>query len=726
MKAKHVFTTLALALTMGLGVAAGLSNGRKTQEAKATPTSLSGVTLYLDSTNWDNHNAEWPERYAVYTFGSEELWYDLELVDGELEVYSVTFPGENTNTSFILCRMDGRVDHEVNNWSNRWNQTENLEYDGSKNLYTITTAVPESEKYNGTWGTYVEKTDPSNVTKHFYVHDPNSVLGNIKSDSDVAKVNVYGFGQAATIKPAAMVWPGIHDGITTAVLGDTDVYEVELSESYPSFVMNCGDGQNQTDNVTDLADHVDGVLVIDGVKSDKTYNVHWTSDVDYSIPESDGYYLVGSKTGFKFEGATKMETVGIAAENCAELLNYSAEKDEKIKVRGFFNAENPRNKWSFYGGADGDLGEKDGSANFVLKKAAAIDIFAKWVKTSVDPEPEVWELQFFVTEHAERYDISIYDVLFDGSHKASVAVTPYVARATENVNFEYELPAKAGYVARGLFTNEDCGDGDAYTPSKFDSDGTLYAKYTKVGMYMFGDDTFSGTDLGWTVDGGTILPGATDNPDANLYEGIITITGATPANPVQVRPCYYEADGTLNYPTYSLGTSYEFAVKVGNNINFKEDGVYAIYYNKENQIWINAGADAFYTKFITEVGMICDYDGDTNVTNLKSTWSAQETAYNSLSLAEKNTIKAVGFNGGSESSEQNLLKMVAKYAYVVTKYASQGVNDFIWEGVHSSTGNMNALSVANNTTFIVILSSTITVIGAAGLFFVIRRKRLTK
>ena len=244
-------------------------------------------------------------------------------------------------------------------------------------------------------------------------------------------------------------------------------------------------------------------------------------------------------------------------------------------------------------------------------------------------------------------------------------------------------------------------------------------------MYMFGDDTFSGAGLGWSVDGGTILPGATDNPDANLYEGIITITGASVSSPVQVRPCSYEADGSLNYPTYSLGTTYEFAVKVGNNINFKEDGVYAIYYNKENQIWINAGADAFYTKFITEVGAMCDYDGDTNVTNLKSTWSAQETAYNSLSVAEKNTIKAVGFDGGSESSEQNLLKMVAKYHYVVVKYASQGINDFIWNE-HSSSNHVGNNHIANNTALVVILASAITVVGATGLFIFIRRKKEIK
>lgn len=716
MKAKHVFTTLAIAFTMGIGVAAGLSTGRKVKEARATPTSLSDVTLYLDCTGWDKHEVAYPERYAVYTFGSEELWYDLTLVDGELEVYSVTFPHENVNTSLIFCRMNGAEGNEANNWTNKWNQTNDLSYDGSQNLYTITTDAGGGV-FNGSWGTYVTKTDPSNVTKHFYVHDPNSVLGDIDTPADVAKINIYGFGQAATIKPAAMVWPGIHDGITTAVLGDTDVYEVELSESYPSFIINCGDGQNQTDDVTDLADHVDDVLVIDGLKSGKTYNVHWTSDVDYSIPDSDGYYLVGSETGFKFEGATEMDTVGIAAENCAELLNYSAKKDEKIKVRGFFHDQNPRNKWSYYGGADGELGAKDGDANFVLSEAAAIDIFAKWVKIS--EEPEEWQLQFFVTEHAERYDVSIYDVLFEGSHKANVADTPFVARATENVNFEYELPAKAGYVARGLFTDEECTT--PYTPTQFDSDGTLYAKYTKVAMYMFGDDTFSGADLGWTVDGGTILPAAVNDTENNLYEGSITIIGASKMSPVEVRPCNYQADGTLNYPEYSVGATYEFAKRVGNNIQFYEDGVYAIYFNKSNQIWINAGADAFYTKFLTEVGKICDENGNTNVTNLKSVWSAQEVAYNSLSLTEKNDIKDVGFDGGSESGS-DLEKVVAKYKYVVVKYYSQGVNDFIWNA-YSPSNRIGMNQVTNNTVFIVVMASAITLIGAAGLFFVIRRKK---
>ena len=94
---------------------------------------VGGTVLYLKpNATWKAKNA----RFAAYFFGNNDTnaWASMEfVVDG---TYSVTAP-EGTWTNVIFCSMKG--DNQTNEWNNKVQQTGNLTYDGTNNLYDIAT-----------------------------------------------------------------------------------------------------------------------------------------------------------------------------------------------------------------------------------------------------------------------------------------------------------------------------------------------------------------------------------------------------------------------------------------------------------------------------------------------------------------------------------------------------------------------------------------------------------
>jgi len=116
-----------------------------------------GTVLYLNPTEiWNVDGA----RFVAYFFGVGDTWVDMTAV-AETDYYEVTTP-DGVWSNVIFVRMDGSA--LANVWTNRWNQTADLEYDGTNNLYTIT-GVPPYEGGNnpGVWS--VANLAPS-VTLH--------------------------------------------------------------------------------------------------------------------------------------------------------------------------------------------------------------------------------------------------------------------------------------------------------------------------------------------------------------------------------------------------------------------------------------------------------------------------------------------------------------------------------------------------------------------------------
>lgn len=199
---------------------------------------------------------------------------------------------------------------------------------------------------------------PAGEKNTFYVYDRYQLLG-----ESIDNVYVYGFDQPAGAPE--MTWPGTHEGISAHVLGKTNVYKIQLDSVYPSFVVNGGDGNNQTENVTDLYDHIGDVLVVENnivEGQEKQYTTYWLDASAFDdYPETDGYYIVGSKSNWTFTGATKM---GAGDEqNYAVLLKYQASKDEEFKVKGYFEGD-----FDWYG-----VGENN--ENYVSDSDKEVDIY---------------------------------------------------------------------------------------------------------------------------------------------------------------------------------------------------------------------------------------------------------------------------------------------------------------------------------------------------------------
>ena len=99
----------------------------------ASAANISGGTkLYLNADFWDPSSA----RFAAYFFNDstgKNAWVSMADSDGD-GIYEVTAPS-GTWEKVIFCRMNKST--TANDWANKWNQTGNLTYDGTKNLFTV-------------------------------------------------------------------------------------------------------------------------------------------------------------------------------------------------------------------------------------------------------------------------------------------------------------------------------------------------------------------------------------------------------------------------------------------------------------------------------------------------------------------------------------------------------------------------------------------------------------
>ncbi|MBR2935805.1 MAG: starch-binding protein [Paludibacteraceae bacterium] len=106
-----------------------------------------GEVLYLTpNANWKMGDA----RFAIYVYGNGEAWASMTAVEGETDLYKAVVPTGNW-TNVIFCRMNPGT--TTNNWTNKWDQTNDLSYDGTNNHYTVKEGT--WNKGGGTWSKYV-------------------------------------------------------------------------------------------------------------------------------------------------------------------------------------------------------------------------------------------------------------------------------------------------------------------------------------------------------------------------------------------------------------------------------------------------------------------------------------------------------------------------------------------------------------------------------------------
>ena len=118
--------------------------------AQTGVTLTGGEVLYLKPGVWVVDNARFAACFCNGT--SDATWANMTDPDGDGQ-YEVTVPANSNHKNVIFCRMNPSV--TANNWNNKWNQSNDLTYDGSKNLYTITGWGPDGGKSPGSWSVYV-------------------------------------------------------------------------------------------------------------------------------------------------------------------------------------------------------------------------------------------------------------------------------------------------------------------------------------------------------------------------------------------------------------------------------------------------------------------------------------------------------------------------------------------------------------------------------------------
>ena len=123
----------------------GYATASEVEEAVANEQQPSGVTLYLKpNSNWKQSSA-W---FAVYYWGaSGSQWAKMTDSDGD-GIYEVTINDpSDCSSGIIFCRMNSSKTNL--GWDSKWDQTVDLKYDGTKNLFTVNANAWNNA--NGTW-----------------------------------------------------------------------------------------------------------------------------------------------------------------------------------------------------------------------------------------------------------------------------------------------------------------------------------------------------------------------------------------------------------------------------------------------------------------------------------------------------------------------------------------------------------------------------------------------
>lgn len=229
-----ILTMLMLMSMVTIGMA---SASAATLELAETGANLTGgEVLYLKpNSNWSQAGA----RFAIYLFSKNgdtleaETWVGMTKVEGETGVYEATMPS-GTWKNLIFCRMNPST--TTNNWTNKWDQTNDLSWDGENNCYAVAAGVWSNG--SGSWSTYT----PPVVTPEYSVTFNE---GNFKV-TGAAKVTE----------------------------GEDYTFTVEATEGYEITKVTCNDAELTA---------ADGTYTVADVKADLNITITVSEIVTYSV-----------------------------------------------------------------------------------------------------------------------------------------------------------------------------------------------------------------------------------------------------------------------------------------------------------------------------------------------------------------------------------------------------------------------------------------------------------
>lgn len=248
----------------------------------------SATTLYLSpNSNWTQASA----RFAIYYWeGESTYWVNMTAVSGETNLYSGEIPDGFTNV--IFCRMNPST--TANNWDNKWDQTNDLTYDGTNNKYTVASGT--WSKGGGSWSVYTPSGDDGGDDGGDDSSDDSGNTGDTGSgstdDSDNTGISIYLDKSTASAWSKVNfyawnadgdallgTWPGTTITRTETYEGSTYyAYTFPAEETSINIIFN--DGTNQTTDITNIT-------------SDTYFKLNGTSGTGITVTVVEGEYEGG-------------------------------------------------------------------------------------------------------------------------------------------------------------------------------------------------------------------------------------------------------------------------------------------------------------------------------------------------------------------------------------------------------------------------------------------------
>ena len=281
------------------------------------------------------------------------------------------------------------------------------------------------------------------------------------------------------------------------------------------------------------------------------------------VPAEDGYYLVGSETNFKYEGATKM-SAGTGG-NLAQLIGYEAHAGEEFKVRGYHSGVDTWYNW-------GNAPEADPGANYAVGATAkTVDVYLNgeglfYVADHVTPSTDVpSEDGYYLVSSKSNFK-------YDGATKMSAGDGTDLAKL-----IGYEASANEEFKVRGYHSGVDTwynwGNAPEADPGAnyavgataktldiyLNSEGKFYvAEHVEHTYYLTG--TFL-TPI-WKIDDNYILVQDSENPNKYTLSGLEFTAGQNIKvnDPSLGDDGWYGVESTYADCHYTVGDDYNCVV----------------------------------------------------------------------------------------------------------------------------------------------------------------------
>ena len=340
----------------------------------ANAVSITGGTkLYLQpNSNWVKDSA----RFAIYVFGNGDNWASMSLVEGETNIYEATVP-EGTWTNVIFTRMNPGT--TANNWDNKWNQTGDLTYDGTNNLYILPEDGNAWDYAAGTWSTYGNvEVDPTLSDYYIMGNEINgwtADAGYQFKKTDVENVfTIEGVKLCGFFKVGTRDWStslGVADANQLAAIGEAVTLvndgaskNLYLDNTYIANVTLDMTGTAPTITVT-------GEATASGVYLKGTMN-DWSENADFQFTSIGGGMYVLDKEIYASTGAFKITAnnkwYGLAdeTENENATISYNIATALSDAKNIALPAETVAKKFTFV------IGE-DGSTTLTVEQGAIVE-----------------------------------------------------------------------------------------------------------------------------------------------------------------------------------------------------------------------------------------------------------------------------------------------------------------------------------------------------------------